>query len=303
MQAFSAAKLKDIVSIITDVSNSVNEDIAQAERQHTSMEIWRESGKYSMKVMLAIAFGLDFQSEDHERKLTDAAAAQFRGIGIFARVLYFLFGRLLKYMMPFVGREFNETLEYLTQTAEDVIKERRKNIRLGIPCRKDILQQMIEAGDNNQLSNAEIVAQSVIFLTVGYETTANTLAFACYLLATNPTIQNKLLKEIDSKCPESSDINYDTLFDLPYLEMVVAETLRIYPPVFLLIVKSRNPWSLIVFKLVKMLCSGFQSTLFTIILIYGRILQNLDLNVSRLRKNLSIIHTVIYHLVVGHATV
>ena len=68
MQAFSAAKLKEIVPILTDVCKSINEDIELVEREQRSIEIWRESGKFSMKVMLAIAFGLDFESKDQEQK-------------------------------------------------------------------------------------------------------------------------------------------------------------------------------------------------------------------------------------------
>ena len=48
------------------------------------------------------------------------------------------------------------------------------------------------------LSDEEVVGNARLVLLVGYETTANTLAYTSYLLAINPNIQEKLQSEIDS---------------------------------------------------------------------------------------------------------
>ena len=45
------------------------------------------------------------------------------------------------------------------------------------------------------------MAQSIIFIFGGYETTSSTLAFALYSLATHPDIQKKLQEEIDVALP------------------------------------------------------------------------------------------------------
>ena len=79
--------------------------------------------------------------------------------------------------------------------------------------RQDFLQLMIDAGTEEQeedveycdqstsqrrpLTNGEIASYCIGFLLAGYETTANTLAFTAYLLATNPEVQDKLCDEID----------------------------------------------------------------------------------------------------------
>lgn len=47
------------------------------------------------------------------------------------------------------------------------------------------------------MTEDEIVGQAFIFLVAGYETSSNTLAFACYLLAIHPECQLKLQQEID----------------------------------------------------------------------------------------------------------
>ena len=49
----------------------------------------------------------------------------------------------------------------------------------------------------SKLTNEQIVAEAVGLMMAGYDTTANALAYTCYLLALNPDIQKKLQSEID----------------------------------------------------------------------------------------------------------
>ena len=65
---------------------------------------------------------------------------------------------------------------------------------------KDLLQLMIDATteDQQRLTDEQIVTHSVIFLLAGYETTSTALAYVSYMLALNPTVQEKLQQEIDN---------------------------------------------------------------------------------------------------------
>lgn len=47
------------------------------------------------------------------------------------------------------------------------------------------------------MTEDEIVGQAFVFLLAGYETSSNTLAFTCYLLALHPDCQHKIHKEVD----------------------------------------------------------------------------------------------------------
>lgn len=88
----------------------------------------------------------------------------------------------------------------------------------------------ISLPDSKKMTVDEVLAQSVIFLIAGYETSSATLGFVCYSLATNADIQEKLQKEIDSVWDDESKMpSYETVNELPYLDMVISETLRLYP--------------------------------------------------------------------------
>ena len=64
-----------------------------------------------------------------------------------------------------------------------------------------------------------------------YETTAAALNFTSYLLAKNPEVQEKLQEEIDRNIPRDTPATYDNVFELEYLDMILCESMRVYPPI------------------------------------------------------------------------
>ncbi|XP_077880883.1 cytochrome P450 3A21-like [Ictidomys tridecemlineatus] len=79
------------------------------------------------------------------------------------------------------------------------------------------------------LSDLEFVAQSIILIFAGYETTSSALSFILYELATHPDVQTKLQQKIDSALPNKAPATYEIVLQMEYLDMVVNETLRLYP--------------------------------------------------------------------------
>ncbi|CAK6960136.1 thromboxane-A synthase [Scomber scombrus] len=82
------------------------------------------------------------------------------------------------------------------------------------------------------ITEDEIVGQSFVFLLAGYETSSNTLAFTCYLLALNPECQCRVQEEVDDFFTRHEAPNYTNVQELKYLDMVISEALRLYPPGF-----------------------------------------------------------------------
>ncbi|XP_013792727.1 cytochrome P450 3A24-like [Limulus polyphemus] len=85
-----------------------------------------------------------------------------------------------------------------------------------------------------ELSSEVILSQCVLFFLVGYDTTSSCLSFAAYNLAMNPQFQDMLAKEIDDKIQPGTKLTYDVVNDMPFLDAVISETLRLYPPVVIL---------------------------------------------------------------------
>ncbi|PSN29867.1 Cytochrome P450 6j1 [Blattella germanica] len=77
----------------------------------------------------------------------------------------------------------------------------------------------------------DYTAQAFQFLIAGFETSSSTMSYTLYQMALNPDIQKRLSTEIREVLKKNNNqITYDSLQDMKYLDMVVSETLRMYPP-------------------------------------------------------------------------
>ena len=75
----------------------------------------------------------------------------------------------------------------------------------------------------------ELQHQIFTFLAAGHETTSNLLNWTLYLLDRNPKVQSKIRDEVRSF--DEDNITSESLQGLVYLEAVIKESLRLYPPV------------------------------------------------------------------------
>jgi cytochrome P450 len=100
----------------------------------------------------------------------------------------------------------------------------------------DLISILMRASDDETgtgMSSRQLRDEATTLVIAGSETTGNTIAWACYLLATHPEIQERLHQEVDLVLA-GADAGYDTLAALPYTRAVITETLRLYSPVWIL---------------------------------------------------------------------
>uniref|UniRef100_S4RZ28 Cytochrome P450, family 3, subfamily A, polypeptide 65 n=1 Tax=Petromyzon marinus TaxID=7757 RepID=S4RZ28_PETMA len=123
-----------------------------------------------------------------------------------------------------------------------IVRQSDVNIKKNNKGRVDFLQLMVDVqlsksmqnGANphsdKYLTDSELEAQAILFLLAGYETTSTAITFVAYCLACNPDVQTKVQQEIDRFLPNDTLPSYEILKQMEYLDMVVSETLRMYPP-------------------------------------------------------------------------
>jgi cytochrome P450 len=93
-----------------------------------------------------------------------------------------------------------------------------------------LLDMMLAASADGGVTSEQAVRDQVITIFLaGYETVANALVWTWYLLAQNPDCERRLYQEVDAVLQG----RLPTVEDLPrlrYTEMVIAESMRLYPP-------------------------------------------------------------------------
>ncbi|MBC8171478.1 MAG: cytochrome P450 [Anaerolineae bacterium] len=88
---------------------------------------------------------------------------------------------------------------------------------------------MAEDEDGNHMTDQQARDEVLTLFLAGHETTANTLNWTWMLLAQNPEIEAKLHAELDTVLQGRTPTLMD-LRQLPYTEMVIKESMRLYPP-------------------------------------------------------------------------
>ncbi|CAK4649686.1 hypothetical protein LEN26_013181 [Aphanomyces euteiches] len=98
----------------------------------------------------------------------------------------------------------------------------------------DLLQFMIDAvtEEESGVTPQSFSDNLLTFLFAGFDTTSITLAYAFYLLAIHPDVQDKALAEV-RQVVGSSDITYEMAQNLPFCTAIIMESLRLFPPAFL----------------------------------------------------------------------
>ncbi|KAI8623353.1 cytochrome P450 [Xylariaceae sp. FL1651] len=137
----------------------------------------------------------------------------------------------------FLPWKMNNLFKYLTGRLNEIcmpmIQEKKVAIIKTADDHFDILSLLIKS---NNFTDRELKDQLLTFLAAGHETTSSALTWACYLLAKHPDIQEKLREEIQIAIPDDSPIDKFTnlagiLEQLPYINGIINETLRLYPTV------------------------------------------------------------------------
>jgi cytochrome P450 len=99
----------------------------------------------------------------------------------------------------------------------------------------DFLSIYLDATDKEGMpfSDAELLDELMTLIVAGFETSANTLNWVWYLVARNPDIEERLIKEARRTVPGVSSVTAENLAAMEYTQQVLEETLRLYPPVWL----------------------------------------------------------------------
>jgi len=106
----------------------------------------------------------------------------------------------------------------------------QKRIKSGSEHR-DFLHYILRANDEKGMSSAEINVNAFSLSIAGSESTATALSGAFFLLLNHPEAYKRLVREIRSAHSHTDDITLASTSSLNYLEAVLRETLRMYPPV------------------------------------------------------------------------
>jgi cytochrome P450 len=127
--------------------------------------------------------------------------------------------------------EFDAAVETLDAMLDDIIAVREETAGSGDDGPMDFLSVLIRARDDGVESPEQLRDEMMTMLLAGHDTTALTLTYTWFLLSEHPEIERKVHEEIDEVIGDERP-GMEHVRELDYLEWVIQEAMRLYPPVY-----------------------------------------------------------------------
>lgn len=133
---------------------------------------------------------------------------------------------------------FGEHEEFFIGAMKQVLEKRRNSERLPdfidlcLELQKQGTMKDPTTGYELEPTDEVMAAQAFFFFLAGVETSAITMHFTLLELSSNPKVLSKLHDEIDAVFEnDTQELTYNNLEKLQYLDMVISEAMRKYPPI------------------------------------------------------------------------
>lgn len=257
---FSASKMRQLTNIVNKTVSIFRDEINKHCETDSDFDIYDRFQRLTLDVIgeCALALKIDCQNQRentmYKAVRTFLSGSDNRGaLSNLLRMAVYFPGLIHVMKYYYTNSAVFKMVTSIIQNLEAVIQKRRQdggNKQKSI----DILQLMLDAGHENDskadeeieegehikraakkpLTDIQIVANCWIFILAGFETTATALSYTAHFLTVHQDIQEKVYQEIISKTDSENKIpTYEDAHNLHYLDQVINETLRLYPPVVL----------------------------------------------------------------------
>lgn len=259
--AFSTGKLRKMNSVVQDCAQITTQHLLKTAESGEYLHPKDFFGHYTLDVITRCALGARLGSHTPEADVFVAKSqTAFTVKPAFALVAFFYVWTLFPFISTLLRLQVfsPETFLFLKNFCLNVIEKRKQSTAR----HQDFLQLMIDAQDRGlqasaegppdaedklydlgtdqaakkmvsaqELSEEEALSQCVSFFIAGQDATSSALAYTFYLLAIHPEVQQRLQEEVDDcfKCC-GEEPSLDDVSKLEYLNCVISESLRLYPP-------------------------------------------------------------------------
>ncbi|XP_074037552.1 probable cytochrome P450 4s3 isoform X2 [Leptinotarsa decemlineata] len=230
----SLGLMKDFIKVFeTSGRHFMNE--LESKIDDENLDIIPIMKKYTLNVLCETAMGVSLSSRGTQGDL------YIRNIQNICKVM------INRFKLPYerIHWIFYFTNDYRTQQRsikmvnsffDDIFEEklRRVDDEMKIDGKRALLDVLIQFHKSSILTKENIRDEVNTFMFGGYDTTAIALSFALYALAYHPDIQEKIIEEqieIFGSLNSGIETTYGHLQQMKYLELVILETLRLYPPI------------------------------------------------------------------------
>ena len=203
------------------------EALVQTWRDGEIRDVHRDMMRLTMEIVTHTLFDVDVT--DDAGKVARALAVLVEPFGSQATLKWILDNR---FPTP-ANRRFHKVAAQLDEVIYRIINQRRA---AGNKDQGDLLSMLLQAldDDGSQMTDQQLRDEVITLFLAGQETTALTLSWAWYLLARHPAAEARLWRELDEVLEGGRAPTAEDFPRLKFTEMVVKESMRLYPPAYII---------------------------------------------------------------------
>ncbi|ROT39910.1 cytochrome P450 [Sodiomyces alkalinus F11] len=222
---FSVSYLRGLEHLLKKCVKSLEDVLDEQCRQNggrTTMDAWNLMGCVTADIIGETAFGGSFELVKNGQHPIRQRFSESLKRGTMYQLMPFL--KHLPFMPPFQDPELRRLL--------DEVIERRRTTEDKVP-KQDLLQILLDAHDQDPkgFPLIDVVSEMLVFLIAGSDTPSGTLSFAIMFLMNHPEVYRRVVDEVREAFPEpDSEVTDERMADLPYLNAILKETLRVMNP-------------------------------------------------------------------------
>src|SRR5271170_1344660 len=215
--AFHRQRIQEYGAAIVDEAARARESWRDGERRDIAIDMMH----LTLKIVARTLFAADLQNE-----VLELADAINRIMGLYNFLVMLPAAEWLVHLRPPGLAAFVRARKRIDAVVYRMIEAHRRRGSHG----GSLLDLMLAASpDESPASEQSLRDQVITIFLAGYETVANALSWTWYLLSQNPECERRFHEEIDRELSGRLP-TFDDVPRLRYVEMVLAESMRLYPP-------------------------------------------------------------------------
>lgn len=249
---FSVAQLKDLMPVFYRISDKLSDVIEteHAENPVLDMSEWMSRVALEMIGQTVLGYSFDPLSSRVNNPYTSAIKELIPTIFSLSLIRQFApflsklgspsFRRWLVEWTPNRAvQKVKSISDVMHGTAREILMAKREEIgREGVKGNRDIISVLLDANEKAteeaKMTENELTGQVTVLIFGAQDTTSSALSRILYLLSVRTDIQDKVRDELQTALQlkhAGERLEYDEISELPWLDAVIKETLRLYPPV------------------------------------------------------------------------
>ncbi|XP_049825477.1 cytochrome P450 6a8-like [Aethina tumida] len=244
---FTSSKIKMMFNTLVECTAGLKDMLNEHSQDNTPINIKETLQRFTIDIIGSVAFGIECNSMKNphsEFVKYGRRVFELNTTEAIKNIAQLAFPHKLLLWLNFKVFNKEATSFFMDVVKKNVNYREKNNI-----YRKDFMHLLLQlknrgkvyddekltndAGDikEDALTFNELAAQAFVFFIAGYETSSTAMTFALYELSTRPDIQQKIRDEIHEVLEKHDNkLTYEAVKDMTYLEQVIHESLRKYPP-------------------------------------------------------------------------